>query len=45
MIVIVKDANKTIIYRFKHKFIKYYLCVIINKLKGREVKTLKNEGI
>jgi len=45
MIVIVKNASMTTIYTFKHKFIRYYLCVLLNRLKGREVEVLKNEGI
>lgn len=40
MIVIVKNASMTTIYTFKHKFIRYYLCIIINKIKGNEVDIL-----
>ena len=43
MIVIVKETYKTIIYRYKHKFIRYYLCIIINKIKGYEVGILDEE--
>lgn len=40
MIVIVKEKNITTLYNFKHKFIRYYLCIIINKIKGYEVDIL-----
>lgn len=43
MIVIVKGLNITTIYRFKRKFIRYFLCIIINKIKGNEVDIL-DEG-
>ncbi len=42
MWVIVKDKN---IYYFKHKFIRYYLCILVHKIKGYEVEVLKYERI
>lgn len=40
MIVIVKDNNYITIYKYRHKLIRYYLCIIINKIKGYEVDIL-----
>lgn len=37
-------ANKEINY-FKRKCIRYYLYILINKIKGYEVEVLKDEGI
>lgn len=45
MIVLVKDNKETVLYYFKHKLLRYYLCIVINKLKGKEVIILNNEGI
>jgi hypothetical protein len=30
-------------YYFRHKFIRYYLCILINKIRGKEVEVLENE--
>ena len=43
MIVIVKDNNYITIYKYRHKLIRYYLCIIINKIKGYEVDILDNK--
>lgn len=40
MIVIVKDNNYITIYKYRHKLIRYYLCIIINKIKGYQVKVI-----
>lgn len=45
MIVIVKGKNITSLYNFKHKFIRYYLCIIINKIKGHEVDILDEKDL
>ena len=45
MIVIVKDKIYTTIYKFRRKLIKYYLCIIINKIKGYEVEILNEKDI
>lgn len=45
MIVIVKGKNITTLYNFKHKFIRYYLCIIINKIKGNGVDILDEEDL
>ena len=45
MIVIVKDNNYITIYKYRHKLIRYYLCIIINKIRGYEVETLKEKDI
>lgn len=45
MIVIVKDKNYTTIYKFRRKLIRYYLCIIINKIKGHEVETINEKDI
>lgn len=40
MWVIIKHKSNTEVRYFKHKFIKYYFCIIINKLKKKEVVTI-----
>lgn len=45
MIVIVKEKSITTLYNFKHKFIRYYLCIIINKIKGYGVDILDEEDL
>lgn len=45
MIVIVKEKNITTLYNFKHKFIRYYLCIIINKIKGHEVDIIDKKNL
>lgn len=45
MIVIIKAKNITTIHKFRRKLIRYYLCIIINKIRGYEVETLKEKDI
>lgn len=43
MWIIIKNKHKKEVKYFKHKFIKYYLCIFINKLKRNEIEVLKYE--
>lgn len=43
MIIILKNDKHTIIKRYKHKFIGFYLYIIVNWLKGYEVEVLEYE--
>lgn len=45
MIVIVKKGRYTTITRFKHRFIRYYLYIIINWLKKCEIDILDEKDI
>ena len=45
MIVIIKAKNITTIYKFRRKLIRYYLCIIINKIRGHEVEILNEKDI
>lgn len=43
MYVLIKYSNKVELRHFKHKFIRYWLCIIINKIKDYEVEVLEDE--
>ena len=45
MIVIVRSKKYASIKRYKYKFIRYYLYILINKVKGYEVAVLKDERV
>lgn len=45
MIVIVKNDNYITIHKFRYKFIRYAMCVLINKLRGYEVEVLEDDAI
>ena len=41
--VIVKNDRKTEIRKFKHRFIKYWLYLLINKIKKNKVEILNEK--
>ena len=45
MIVIVRNYNYITIHKFRYKFVRYWLCVMVNKLKGFQVEVLEDDGI
>jgi hypothetical protein len=45
MIVIIKTLTDTSFKRFKHKTIRYWLYILINKIKGKEVFVINEKDI
>ena len=45
MWVIIENNYKKEIRYFKHRFIKYWIYIIINKIKGNEVSILNGKDI
>lgn len=43
--VIIENNHKKEIRYFKHRFIKYWIYIIINKIKGNEVSILNGKDI
>lgn len=43
MWLIIKDNKKTQIRYFKYKGIRYLINILVNKIKGKEVKVLNDE--